>query len=591
MKKNILLTVLFLCCAVVAFGQLKIENQNTLRGYESLPKESVYVHYNTSLLLAGEHLYYKMYCLNKATKNLSVFSKMGYVELVGKDGTTIFKHKVRLQEGKGYGDFLVPTSTASGNYKLLGYTQWMQNDSQDYFFQADISIINPYQVTEDVFPETVVDSLNVISPTLKAAANIVSSATTNQLISISGIDKKLQKREHASLVIKSAEGTLSEGSYSISIRKKDAMDKPNVSTFENSFSSFLKKGMYKNLKVADDIYIPELRGELVSGKVVDKNTNLPVANVVITLSLTGKDFIFDTSKTDENGAFYFNLNEEYYNENALVLLLAKDKENYNVILDEQYKINMTDLSFDKLVVDSDMKDFILKRSINNQIENAYADVKRNDITPIDNLVPFYRTYDEVYLLDDYTRFSSLEETFVEIIDHVWVRKSANEDPVFQIRPPLDYPESSLPPLVLIDGVFIKSHKAIMGFNSKKIKTISFSRNRYIMGPHTFQGILSMETFNRNYRESLYQADLQTVDLFKPLSQKEYFLQAYADETATNQIPDFRHQLLWQPNLEINGDESIISFSTSDVAGDYEISLEGITNAGLPVSIKQLISVE
>ena len=57
------------------------------------------------------------------------------------------------------------------------------------------------------------------------------------------------------------------------------------------------------------------------------------------------------------------------------------------------------------------------------------------------------------------------------------------------------------------------------------------------------------------------------------------------------IPDYRYQLLWKPDLNLNEGEMSIEFFTSDITGDFEISLEGYTNNGIPVSLRKFITVE
>ena len=79
-------------------------------------------------------------------------------------------------------------------------------------------------------------------------------------------------------------------------------------------------------------------------------------------------------------------------------------------------------------------------------------------------------------------------------------------------------------------------------------------------------------------------------MFKPLRNKNYFKQVYAEDDKFNRIPDFRSQLLWEPNFNLNKNEDTIFFFTSDNNGDYEISLEGFTNDGQPVSLREIISV-
>ena len=71
--------------------------------------------------------------------------------MVGENGLVIFKHKLRLEDGYGHGDFFIPVSVSSGNYKLIGCTRWMLNWGEEVFFQEDISILNPYTNAQKPF--------------------------------------------------------------------------------------------------------------------------------------------------------------------------------------------------------------------------------------------------------------------------------------------------------------------------------------------------------------------------------------------------------------------------------------------------------
>jgi hypothetical protein len=57
------------------------------------------------------------------------------------------------------------------------------------------------------------------------------------------------------------------------------------------------------------------------------------------------------------------------------------------------------------------------------------------------------------------------------------------------------------------------------------------------------------------------------------------------------IPDFRNQLLWNSDVAVNNTDTAITFFTSDVPGTYEISMEGFTEKGVPVSLKDTFKVE
>ena len=126
-------------------AQVVLKNENQVARYKTIPQERIFTHINTSLFLTGEYLYYKVYCINNKTVHLSDLSKIGYVELIGETGEQLFKHKIKLENGLGNGDFFIPVTAQTGSYKLLAYTNWMKNEGVGLFFQADIHILNPYQ--------------------------------------------------------------------------------------------------------------------------------------------------------------------------------------------------------------------------------------------------------------------------------------------------------------------------------------------------------------------------------------------------------------------------------------------------------------
>ncbi|MGB7843401.1 MAG: hypothetical protein WBL21_11450, partial [Salinimicrobium sp.] len=110
---------------------------------ENTAAEKIYVHYNSSLIFPGEYFMYSVYNVKENGEPFN-FSKIAYVELIAKDGQLIFKQKVSLEKGRGSADFFVPTSTPSGSYKLLAYTNWMKNFKNN-IFEGDVVVVNPYK--------------------------------------------------------------------------------------------------------------------------------------------------------------------------------------------------------------------------------------------------------------------------------------------------------------------------------------------------------------------------------------------------------------------------------------------------------------
>ncbi len=92
----------------------------------------------------------------------------------------------------------------------------------------------------------------------------------------------------------------------------------------------------------------------------------------------------------------------------------------------------------------------------NQIENAYFKVKPDTITSNVNELNFYGTKGITYLLDDYTRFPTIKETVLEILDNVWLTENKNDKYVFNLRTLNgEFNNSEFTSLLIVDGLFVQ----------------------------------------------------------------------------------------------------------------------------------------
>lgn len=591
MKKYItILFILIFCGSISLYSQTKIKIDD-INAYKKADQETLFVHFNTSFLLAGERLYYKVYCLNSKTKILSNFSKIAYVELISSNSDIIFKHKIRLDSGLGQGDFFIPASILSGNYKLIAYTQWMRNGGENNFFQNEISIINPFNENQNeiLFNRELTDTVQEFE--IKDGVDTVgfiSGKNSNELIQLKFEKKKFKSREKISLLVRNLKDKESFGNYSVSVRKIEEIKEPEKLTSKNYSFLFSES---TNLKIKDSIYLPELRGELLSGKVVFLDSNKIASNVKVALSIPGRDYVFKIANTNDQGIFYFNIAEEYSNSKATIQVISNGGKNFEIMLDKHLSFKYEDLEFNKFWISQKTNDVILKHSVFNQIENAYSNVKQDTIYDIKQIVPFFGSNFKDYILDDYTRFPTIKETFIEIVDLVFISKKngVNSLNVVGIKASSD---SGFWPLVLLDGLIILDIDELLRFNAKKVKKISVLTEKYIYGSQLFEGVISIETNDSDYQNSFSEDFIKNVELFKPLPIKNYFNQMYDGSNKLARIPDYRNQLLWKPNFIINNREkNIITFFSSDNVGYYEISFEGFTNEGIPISLKEVFSVE
>jgi len=577
--KKIIIMLLFAVSFNVAFAQYILKTTEDVKWYEGIAQEKVVVSPSASLLFTGESMYYKVYSFNAKTNNYSNNSKIAYVELVG-DDNVVFKQKVKLIKGVGVGDFFIPATVKSGNYKLIGYTQWMKNGTKTHFYQTDIVVLNPYETNAKA------DRIGPIDENLRSSDN--TNNTKADLISLKTSAKSYKTRAKVSLNVSLLGNGF--GNYSVKVRKKD----------DNDFNSLSFIGMNKNVEtisesktIGESIYLPEFVGEMIAGKVINKATGNPEPGKDVVLSVLSDEVFQDIVKTNDYGIFYFQLKDSYSKPDALVQVLGKDRDGFSIKVKEHESIDYSVLEFKKFQLSQDYKDIIIERSIHNQVQNAYFSAKQDTLKTDIYPEPFFGNPPTVYQLDDYKRFPTISETLVEVIDHVWDQKEENGKRSIDVRErEFDpYYGIDLAPMVLVDGVFIQDHQSILDFDATKVKTIKVHREEYYYGKIIYQGIVRIETFDGNYDESISGDYLKKFIRFSTQPAKGYFNQDYSKTSKDlERIPDFREQLLWHPNLEFTKQTMNLQFFTSDVKGNFEIILEGYTNLGEPVYLKENISV-
>lgn len=596
MKKVLLLVFLSFMSARMANGQSVQVSAKDAHGFADIAPENIYVHFNTTLLFPAEYLYYKVYCFDLDTKRFSDISKIAYVELINEDLEVVFRHKIRLQEGIGQGDYFVPVSLPSGNYKLIAYTNWMKNFGKAYFFENDLSIINPYQADQKdilALPASQVDSLRYsmdVNTGVWNTANIVHTAVGPIKI---GIGKRAYaKRSEVEVTLNSEKNMdMAMGHYSLSVRQKDSLPHHDRSHMNSGLLSLT--GIEGSFNGVSKVYLPELRGELLSGRVMGTREGAPINNRKLAISLPGKDYQFKIAQTNSEGVYFINIDQNYSADQAIVQVLGKDRFSFDVTWDQPVSPDYSQMEFKKLKIDRQNAESILKRSIHNQIESAYFRFKPDSILPNTHVLPLANQHVQNYIMADYTDFKSVREALLEIIRDAWVRQNEENEEEIEVKSMELISNPDLLPLVIVDGIIVQDHVSLLNYDARNLSTIRVFRDKYVFGPQIFQGAIVFETKKSDYAQNVIDPNIKRFQMLKPQLRKHYFTQRYDDpeQTTAFDLPDDRLQLLWMPEVVLNGETDSIKFFTSDVSGEFEICLEGFLNSGEPVSIRKSFFVE
>lgn len=530
----------------------------------NLSTESILLKTNTTVLLTGETLYYQLYCLSK-NKTLSDVSEVAYIEIINSGKESVFKNKISLKNGLGSGDCFIPTTLPTGNYKIIAYTSWMLNNTQSNFFEMDITIINPFQENINMTIENVVTK------------DIYTNETTNNIVL--GINKeKYSKREKASIIIPK---TLESGNYFLSIRKIDSLG-----TLSNTKTDHIDLRLKQDLTT-----LPETRGEIITGHISSKIANSDLAYKVVTLSIPGKNFIFKTTKTDQNGQFIFIIDKQTNVSDSYFQLSESERENYLIVIDKEPSPDLSNLVFsDKTTISSKNLKAIQERSLATQIENVYFSQKKDSIIESNDTAVFFQPNEKKYNLDDFDRFRTFKETIIEIVTELSFRDYKQVPSLYLSDIRYNAIQSAEPCLVLVDGLQIQDMNALYNYNAYQIQSISVVASPYYYGPKLFNGIVSITTKNNDFASIYSDKNLLKTTILRPEAAKSYYEPKY-ESNASNRIPDYRYQLLWKPNIRLQNAEMTIPFYISDISGNFKITLEGLTDKGDLIHLDKVFKVE
>lgn len=547
--------------------------------------ENVFLHTNTTTLVTGETLYYKLYCLNPSNSKSSTISKIAYVELVESTKQNVFKHQIYLEKGTGHGDFFVPTTLKSGNYKLIAYTNWMLNKPASEIFQLDIVILNPFEVSEKK------DATTLRNEKIKSTNQLDKQYNTeNKNFSIQLNKKTFSNREKIELQIKYLNEIPQKGNYSLSVKRVEDIGLKNQLTAKEYANTLI--GSPRNVKLnGKEIVLPELRGEMISGSIISKNGLSTVKNKIIALSIPGKSYAFKLVNTNESGKFIFNLDKAYYGTNVIIQIISDQLEDLTIQLDKSNLVDYSFLSFENgSTLDSDIRSNLQRRSIASQIQNAYYETKSDSIAKTLPPTSFFNSLGREYILDDFKRFPTLKETTIEVVTELYYKKDNNNYSLF-IRDHESKTDLQQPVLVLVDGLLIQDMNELFNYKTENIYKINFVPGGYYYGPKLFNGVINFTTKNNDYTSKLSGDYIIKPAILRPINPKTYYKQDYTDPSKYDRIPDYRYQLLWIPELTLENKENTISFYSSDVNGTFEIIVEGFTDKGIPISLKETIEVK
>jgi hypothetical protein len=327
-------------------------------------------------------------------------------------------------------------------------------------------------------------------------------------------------------------------------------------------------------KPASFTYLPEYQGHIISAKITDL-LKAPAADVIAYLGIPGKRVQLYAAKSDTKGKLMFNT-KDLFGPNEIVLQTNTETDTLHKLevlnpFFEQY----SNSSLPGLAFIPAMKRSLEELGLGMQVQNLYAGskLKRFYEPGIDSSAFYGRPY-KTYKLDDYTRFTTMEEVLREYIAEVSITNSKKR---FHITAVDETKYLSGDAMVMLDGIPIFNINKVFALDPLNIRKLEIVRERYYSGPTVYEGILSYTTYKGDLGGIEMDPHAVVIDYEGMQLQREFYSPVYDTEARfKSRTPDFRSTLYWSPDITAN---SKVSFFTSDQTGKYIGVVQGINING------------
>ncbi|PWT76681.1 MAG: hypothetical protein C5B59_06105 [Bacteroidetes bacterium] len=336
-------------------------------------------------------------------------------------------------------------------------------------------------------------------------------------------------------------------------------------------------------------FAPEIHGAILSVRVTDKLSGLVKDDIPVYLSVLGKETKFWSSVTDEKGKADFEL-KDYFGKGEFVL--QSPDPNARIEFISPFSNIQSERHFPPIAVRSESTNAIVRKSIYEQVQDVYHKKNLDSFVTKVQPPPFYEKPDVVYLLDRYTRFSSMEEVMREYVREVNV---VNPSTGFHLHVMNQLTKGPFltDPLILLDGLPILDVNSFMNFDPLKVKSINVVTKKYYLGNTSFNGIIDCKTYKGDLDGYSLDPKILTVNFDGLQEHREFYQPSYGSaKDRASRMPDFRTLLYWNPSIKvILGQESTLECYSSDIPGKYDLIVQGISDDGTPLFYRTFFSVK
>jgi hypothetical protein len=487
---------------LLGFGSLKAQ-------VASGPIEVVSFHIPKTLYVVGEKIWFE--AAVKSGQDPSP-SQVLYAELVDRFSNSVIYTKVPLEQGKALNYLLLSSAVPSDHYLLRVYTrispylELNQGIAQQY-----VTVINPKIPPKNSSPSGLSDNRPIAQN-----QNVLRTSNSNPKPGESfRISASIDPTKILSSGISLANPYLGEEHRAISSDE-----------------------LYSSIETND--LLPELFGHIVEAKVPQPDTTKTYF-----LSLHGKQSALFTDRVDSNGQIRFDAGGLSHWDRLIIQLEdGAEMEGLEIITPVIKTKFKPELNFPTLSISQSDFPFLSQLQKASAVESYY--VESFDLDSLEVVTGFVA--DHTYLLDDYTRFETVETVIREYVPSVAVR-TRDKKKEFRLIDEAGNAVFDSNPLILVDAMPVFDSDLLSAFNPKFLSKLEVLNREFYLNDRTYPGVLSFSSYTNNFGLFPLAPSARFFDYLglQPLIELEK--NQFEKPATGGRFPDLRTILFWDRILD------------------------------------------
>jgi hypothetical protein len=326
-------------------------------------------------------------------------------------------------------------------------------------------------------------------------------------------------------------------------------------------------------------FLPEYNGHIITGKITNVADNTPAAGIIAYLGIPGKRVQMYPALSDSTGHLLFNTHDMYGPGEIIVQTNTQKDSTYHIEILSPFSEQFSNTTYPALQLNGATQPLLENYSVAMQAQNLYlaGKIKQFYTPAIDTSAFYFKPY-KTYMLDDFTRFTTMEEVLREYVSEVNIVKPKNQ---YHIKTLGETGFLGSDPMVMVDGIPVFNTNKIIAMDPLKVRKVEDIRSRYFYGPTALDGIFSFTTYKGDLGGVEIDPHAVVLDYEGMQLQRKFYTPLYdTDAQANSHMPDFRNVLYWLPSAgtDSNG-KNQAWFYTSDQPGKYIAVIQGITKNG------------